>query len=65
MNTITVQIKSVYGQDKIYPICDTAKLFASIAGTKTITKDALISIHQLGFKIEVEHDELILTGELR
>ena len=59
MNTITIQIKSVYGQDKIYPICDTAKLFASIAGTKTITKDALIMIHQLGFKIEVEHDELV------
>ena len=62
MNTITVQIKSVYGQDKIYPICDTAKLFASIAGTKTITKDALIMIHQLGYKIEVERDELVLTG---
>ena len=59
MNTITIQIKSVYGQDKIYPICDTAKLFASIAGTKTITKNALIMIHQLGFKIEVEHDELV------
>lgn len=50
---IQVQIKQVYGKDTIYPICDNAKKFAALLGTKTITFKALQGIKSLGYSIEV------------
>ena len=51
---ITIEIKGVYGLETIYPACDTAKLFARLAGTKTITRHALETIKLLGYEIEVK-----------
>ena len=53
-NTITVRIKDVYGEEKLYPVCRNAKLFASLAGTKTITKRSLLIIEELGFNVVIE-----------
>ena len=48
---IIVLEKSVYGQDLIYPICDKAKAFAELLGTKTLTKQAIHGIKKLGYKV--------------
>jgi hypothetical protein len=48
---ITIQIKSIYGNEVAYPIDDKAKLFASIAGTKTLTRHTLTRALGLGFAI--------------
>ena len=56
MNTdkqITVQIKSIYGNEMSYPICPQAKIFAELAGTKTLTRTAINLIKDLGFKVNV------------
>ena len=52
--SISVRIKSVYGADVIYPVCDTAKAFAAIAGTKTLTRHALEIIQGMGYAVEIE-----------
>ena len=49
---IIVEVKSVYGVETVYPVCEKAKLFAKMLGTKTLTHDALCHIEQLGFLIE-------------
>lgn len=51
---IKLKKKSVYGNDLLYPVCETAKQFAKLLETKTITQYALICISQLGYKIEIE-----------
>lgn len=56
---ITVAIKSVYGTELIYPVCSNAKLLASLSGRKTLTRDALGIIKQLGYAVEVQAPELI------
>lgn len=48
---ITVQTRPVYGTFNIYPVCDGAKVFAKIAGTKTLTIDACFQIKALGYDI--------------
>jgi hypothetical protein len=48
---ITVEIKTVYGNELIYPICDQAKLFAELAGTKTLTLRQISLIKQLGYTV--------------
>ena len=50
---ISVEIKNVYGAEKIYPACNTSKLFADIAGTKTLTRSVLQTIKSLGYSIEI------------
>lgn len=52
--TITVAIKTVYGVDKVYPICEKAQLFARIAGTRILTDETVYCIKQLGYTLEVE-----------
>jgi len=50
---IIVMVRSVYGVDKIYPVCTNAKLFADIAGTTTLREHDLRRIQQLGYHIVV------------
>jgi hypothetical protein len=48
-----VQIKSVYGTDKVYPVNTPAQLFARIAGTKTLTRETLRNVFALGCVVSV------------
>lgn len=52
METITVKVKNVWGNYLIYPVCEKAKIFAELTGTKTLTSHAISSIERLGYKIE-------------
>ena len=56
--TITVSIKNVYGNRTIYPECDTAKLFAGIASTTSLTQHTIDSIKKLGYNIIVKRETI-------
>ena len=62
MQSITVEIKDVYGSRVVYPACEAAKAFARIAGTKTLTPAALREIETLGFAIDVKSAGLDSIG---
>ena len=49
--TITVQVKPVYGNVLIYPVCTNATLFAKLTKTKTLSKDNLRDIESLGYEV--------------
>ena len=59
MQTVTVKIKSVYGNVSAYPSCPTAALFAQLLGTKTLTPQALKTIQALGFEVKQQAADLI------
>jgi hypothetical protein len=52
MLTVKIQIKSVYGENKAYPVNTTGELFASIANTKTLTRSTLAMVLAMGCTIE-------------
>jgi hypothetical protein len=56
--TVTIAIKSNYGKEAIYPICETAKVFAEIAGTKTVSRGLLKQIESLGYTITIKPQSL-------
>jgi len=58
MNTITVKIKNVFGHERIYPICPQAKLFARLAGHKTLTRSDIGLIKQLNYEVCQEVTQL-------
>ena len=55
---ITVRVTSNYGQKVVYPVCETARIFADIAGTKTLKPTTINSIKALGYKINVKSEEV-------
>ena len=46
---IFVEVKNVYGVQTVYPVCDQAKFFAALAGTKTLTSQTIKLIRQAGY----------------
>lgn len=50
--SILIEVKSQYGNNVIYPACNNAETFAKLAGTKTLTKNTLELVEQLGYKID-------------
>jgi hypothetical protein len=57
---IIVEIKSVYGNRSVYPVCAKSKILADLAGTKTFTDRALQAIKCLGYSITVKQTEVTL-----
>ena len=57
---ITIEIKTVYGKQTIYPVCDHAKIFSALAGTTTLTSAAIKQIRALGYVVIVKQPEFAL-----
>ena len=50
---ITVQVRSVYGNDLVYPADDAAVLFASLLGVKSFNAHQVRTIRALGYAVRV------------
>ena len=55
-----VEVKTVYGVERIYPINDIAKSFADLTGQTTLSRKHLATIKSLGFEIVVKQPELTI-----
>ena len=55
---IQVNIKNVYGNALIYPICNIAKTFSKIAKTKTLSIQNLKDIKSMNFEIEMVNNKI-------
>lgn len=59
---ITVRIKNVYGKELVYPVCETARALAMLAGHTTFTGDDMRIIKLLGYEFKVETPSLTAGG---
>lgn len=57
---VRVEIKSQFGNERIFPVNGTAKTFAAIANTKTLTREVLVLVRNLGFDIDVVQQKVNL-----
>jgi hypothetical protein len=55
---ITVEVKNVWGQKLIYPVCRKAKLFCQLAGKKTFSSVDIKIIEDLGYTVSIKVQEL-------
>lgn len=51
---ITVQVRDVYGMEKVYPLSEDAFIFCEMLNQKTLTEDNIKYIKALGYKVLVE-----------
>jgi hypothetical protein len=59
--SITVEVRNVYGNEMVYPACDTSKLFARIANRTTLNASILNDIAQLGYQVKTASTPLPFT----
>jgi len=51
---LTVEIKSVYGVERIYAVCNNAKLITKLKQSKTLSKDDISILRELGYTIQTK-----------
>ena len=51
---IIIRITNVFGSITVYPVCETSKLLAALAKTKTLTSAALGIAEKLGYELEIK-----------
>ena len=54
---ILITVKEKYGNELLYPLCDTAKLICELLGTKTISKDKIKTLEDLGYKVTMSYEQ--------
>jgi hypothetical protein len=54
--TVELIKRNVYGKELLYPQCKNAKIFANIAGTKTISTYILHEIKNLGIHVVIKYE---------
>jgi len=57
---IVVMVRDVYGRRTVYPVCPQAKIFAQIAGSKTLTPQVVSLIKDLGYRVNIDQPEVSL-----
>ena len=59
MNTvIEVEIKTAYGNERIYPTNEAGRKLARLIGSKTFTRESIALAKELGFSFQVIQEEL-------
>ena len=61
---ITVRVTNNYGNHTVYPSCEVARKLAALAGTKTLTPQAIRLIKDLGYTVLVEEQRLYIQPNL-
>ena len=56
--TLIVKKKNVWGNERIYPVCNKAILFSCIAASKTLCPITIANIKKLGYKFETQKEEI-------
>jgi hypothetical protein len=51
---LIVEIKSVYGVERIYAVCNNSKLITKLKQSKTLNKEDISILRELGYQIEIK-----------
>lgn len=51
---LIVEVKSIYGVERIYAVCNNSKLITKLKQSKTLNKDDISILRELGYKIEIK-----------
>ena len=55
---LVVSKKNVYGVERVYPVCNKAKLFAAISGNKTLLPEVIELVKKLGYNLTTEREKI-------
>ena len=51
---LIVEIKNIYGVERIYAVCNNSKLITKLKQSKTLNKEDISILRELGYTIETK-----------
>ena len=51
---LIVEIKNIYGVERIYDVCNNSKLITKLKQSKTLSKEDISILREMGYKIETK-----------
>lgn len=57
---VVITRREVYGTERFYPHCPKSEVFARLAHRRTFSKRELLMIRQLGYRITITQEEVVL-----
>ena len=58
MTNLIVEKKNVFGIERIYPVCNKAKILTALTGNKTLLDVDIKLIKQLGYTLTTKREEI-------
>ena len=58
MFDLVVEKKNVYGVERVYPVCNKAKILTALTGQKTLLDVDIKLIKQLGYTLTTKPEEI-------
>ncbi len=55
---LIVEKKNVYGVERVYPVCNKAKILTALTGNKTLLDVDIKLIKQLGYTLTTESEKI-------
>ena len=55
---LIVEVKNVYGVERIYAVCNNAKLITKLKQSKTLNKEDISILRELGYTIETKQSTI-------
>ena len=55
---LIVEVKNIYGVERIYAVCNNAKLITKLKNSKTLSKEDISILRELGYKIETKQQTI-------
>jgi len=55
---LIVEIKNVYGVERIYAVCNNSKLITKLKQSKTLNKEDISILRELGYTIETKQSTI-------
>ena len=55
---ITVEINNIYGVERIYAVCNNAKLITKLKQSKTLSKEDISILKELGYTIQTKQQTI-------
>ena len=56
--SLIVEKKNVYGVERVYPVCNKAKILTALTGNKTLLPEVIEEIKKLGYKLSTKQEEI-------
>ena len=58
LTNLIVEKKNVYGVERVYPVCNKAKILTALTGNKTLLDVDIKLIKQLGYTFSTKSEEI-------
>ncbi len=62
---LTIEIKSVYGVERIYAVCNNAKLITKLKNSKTLSKEDISILRDTSYQVKKVGEQWLIVNKYK